>query len=161
MAYRITGLDPARFAGLIQADDGELACHGAIRMIADHKPGFPCRVSLTDAEPGESVLLLQHVSHDVETPFRSAFAIYVRERARAAAVYVDRLPSVFSHRTMTLRGYDSRAMLRESLLAPPGDADSRIRALFADPQIAYIHTHYAAPGCFAAMVERSESDEHA
>ena len=72
MTYRISGLDPADFATLRGADEATLAAHNAKRVIAANKPGFPCRVTLEDAEAGESLILLNHVSHDVATPFRSA-----------------------------------------------------------------------------------------
>ena len=98
MTYRISGLDPTDFDALRGADEAELAARGAKRVVADSKPGFPCRVTLDDAEPGESLILLHHVSHDVSTPYRSAYAIYVREAAQQAATYVDELPPVFANR---------------------------------------------------------------
>jgi hypothetical protein len=45
-------------------------------------------------------------------------------------------------------------MLKGALLAAPGEADVRIRQLLADPDIASIHAHNAAHGCFLARVER-------
>jgi hypothetical protein len=57
MGFRITGLAADQFAGLFSLTDEELAARGAVRRIADAKPGYPCRVSLTDAEPGQEVIL--------------------------------------------------------------------------------------------------------
>ena len=155
MTYRISGLDPADFAALRGADEVTLAAHNATRVTATSKPGFPCRVTLDDAELGESLILLHHVSHDVATPFRSAYAIYVREVAERAATFVDELPPVFANRPLAFRGFDSEGMLRNASLAAPGEADAAIRALFDAPEIAYIDAHNAAHGCFAARVERS------
>lgn len=154
MVYRISGLDPARFAGLRNADEATLAEQRAVRVVATSKPGFPCRVSLEDAEPGERLILIHHVSHDVVTPFRSAYAIYVREAAERAASFVDETPPVFDGRTIALRGFDAAGMLKSAALAAPGEADSAIRNLFSAPEIAYIDAHNAAAGCFAARVER-------
>lgn len=36
-------------------------------MIVDKKPGFPCRVSLTDADLGETVLLVPFHHHEVSS----------------------------------------------------------------------------------------------
>ena len=58
MAFRISGLHPAEFAHLAPLTDEALAKHRAVRRICDANPGFPCRVSLEDAQPGEAVLLL-------------------------------------------------------------------------------------------------------
>ena len=155
MAYRIEGLQPTDFAELIGLDDAALATRGARRVVATRKPGFPCRVTLDDAEPGESLILLNHVSHDVATPYRSAYAVYVSESAERAAVYEDALPPVFMNRPLGLRGFDAEGMLRNALLALPGEADAKIRALFESPEIETIHAHNAAHGCFAARIERS------
>ncbi|HEX9948145.1 MAG TPA: DUF1203 domain-containing protein, partial [Allosphingosinicella sp.] len=85
MTYRIEGLRREAYEALLGLEDHSLALRHARRVKADSKPGFPCRVSLEDAEPGESLILFHHVSHDVPTPFRSAYAIYVRETAAAPA----------------------------------------------------------------------------
>jgi hypothetical protein len=157
MAYRITGLAPESFARLFALDDAALAAQGAMRVIADADRGYPCRVSLQDARKGETLLLLHHVSHDVKGPFRTAYAIYVREAASQAATFVDGLPPVFEGRALSLRGFDGQGMLRGALLAAPEEVDASIRALFADAQIATIHAHNAAYGCFAALVERDRN----
>ena len=154
MTYRIEGLARDAYAGLLGLSDAELARRGARRVVADARPGFPCRVALEDAEPGERLILFNHVSNDVATPFRTAHAVYVREEAGAPACFVDETPPVFEGRVLSLRGFDGEGMLREALLARPGEADAKIRDLFGRPEIAEIHAHNAAPGCFAARIVR-------
>lgn len=158
MTYRITGLDPSRFADLFSLDDAALAARNARRVTAAASRGFPCRVSLEDAAEGESLILLHHTSHDVATPYRSAYAIYVRERAQAPAAYFDTCPPVFEGRPLGLRGFDAGGNLRDARLALPGEADARIRDLLDQPEIAYIDVHNAAHGCFAARVQRHEGN---
>lgn len=155
MTYAITGLDPAPFAPLFALSDAELAARRAVRVTAAASRGFPCRVSLEDAGEGEELILLHHTSHAVETPYRSAYAIYVRKGA-AAARYVDCLPPVFEGRPLGLRGFDAAGVLRDARLALPGEAEARIGDLLANPAIAYIDAHNAAHGCFAARIERHE-----
>lgn len=154
MTYRIEGVAREAYDTLLALGDEALVERGARRVIADSKPGFPCRVTLEDAEPGEPLILFNHVSHDVPTPFRSAYAVYVRESAAAPACYVDETPPVFEGRALGLRGFDSEGMLRGALLALPGEADSKIRALLDRPEIETIHAHNAAAGCFAAKIVR-------
>lgn len=153
MTYRITGLSPEPFAPLFALNDPELAERGARRVTAAASRGFPCRVSLRDADAGDSLILLHHTSHDVATPYRSAYAIYIREGAEPAD-YIDATPPVFEGRPLGLRGFDADGMLRDARLALPGEAEAGILDLFANPDIAYIHAHNAAHGCFAARVER-------
>ena len=154
MAYRIEGLAPDAFAGLFSLGDAELAARNARRVTADSPTAFPCRVSLQDAAPGEELLLVNHVSHDVPTPFRTTYAIYVRKGAEPAA-FTDETPAYLESRTLGLRGFDAEGMLKGGLLALPGEADAKIRALFARPEIATIHAHNAAVGCFLARIERN------
>ncbi len=154
MTYRIEGLAREAYDHLIGLGDDALEELGARRVVADSKPGFPCRATLEDAEPGERLILFNHVSNDVPNPFRSAYAVYVRESARARAAYVDETPPVFEGRALGLRGLDREGMLRGAMLALPGEADLKIRALFDRPEIETIHAHNAAAGCFAARIVR-------
>jgi hypothetical protein len=154
MAYRITGLDPALFLPLFALGAEELAARRAARVVADADRGFPCRVTLEDARAGEALVLVNYLSHDAETPYRTAHAIYVREGARRAADYIDSTPPVFDGRPLSLRGFGADGMLKAASLTAPGETDHAIRAMLADERIACIHAHNAAQGCFAARIER-------
>ncbi len=153
MTYIIAGLSPDHFAPLFAMSDAELGEQNAHRVTATADRGFPCRISLEDARAGEELILLHHTSHDVATPYRSAYAIYVRPGVGAAR-YRDKLPPVFAGRPLALRAFDADGMLQTARLAGPNDADGAIRDLFADAGIAYIDAHNAAHGCFAARIER-------
>nr|WP_295373288.1 DUF1203 domain-containing protein [uncultured Sphingosinicella sp.] len=153
MAYRIAGLAREEFEPLFRLGDDELAARNARRVRAE-EGGAPCRISLEEAEAGESLILLSHVSHEVARPFRTAYAIYVREAAGEPPCYRDEVPAMLDRRTLGLRGFDAEGMLKGALLAMPGEADARSRELFGRPEIASIHAHNAAYGCFLARVER-------
>lgn len=155
MTYKISGLDPAQHSHLFAMTDAELAAINARRLTATADRGFPCRVSLRDADEGENLILFHHVSHDVVTPYRSAYAIYIRENAQVAAEYVDETPPVFEGRPIALRGFDADGNLRDAALALQGQADALIRELFESEDIAYIHAHNAAHGCFSAAIRRA------
>ena len=153
MTYRITGLDPAPYKPLFGLPDEELAERGIVRMTVTQKPSFPCRVSLTDRNLGEEVLLLNHVSHDVANPYRASDAIFVADAEQAE--FVDEVPPIFATRVLSLRGFDRHGMMADAVLAQPGEADTAIRKLFANPEIEIIHAHNAARGCFSAKIERN------
>jgi hypothetical protein len=154
VAYRVIGLDPAPFRPLFGLSDEELGKCGVVRMTVT-SPTFPCRVSLTDRDLGEKVLLLNHVSHDVAGPYRASHAIFVTEGADEPAEYVDEVPPVFATRVLSLRGFDKDGMMADALLTQPGEADAGLRRLFANPEIAMIHAHNATRGCFSAKIERT------
>lgn len=154
MTFRITGLAPETFQPLFGLSETDLAARGVVRKTVTAKPGFPCRITLEDAEPGETVLLLNHESHSVETPYRSSYAIYVRENAPTQAAYIDALPPVLTGRPIALRLFDKDGMLTGADLVLTGDPREAIERAFERPEVAYIDAHNAAHGCFAARVER-------
>jgi hypothetical protein len=155
MTYRINGIDPAPYRHLYGLSEEELAERGVVRMTVTEKPSFPCRVSLTDRDIGERVLLLNHVSHDVANPYRASHAIFVTEGAQEAAEFIDEVPPVFGPRVLSLRAFDKDGMMADAILTQPGEADAGICKLFENPDIETIHAHNATRGCFAARIERS------
>jgi hypothetical protein len=148
MSFRIAALPLAPFVALFALDDAALAACGVRRVIADASPGYPCRVSLIDAAPGERLILLNHRHQPADTPFRAAHAIYVRESATEARPDVNEIPALLRHRTLSPRAFDADGMMRDAALTP-GDA------LLAPPAIATVHIHFAAPGCYAARAGRA------
>jgi hypothetical protein len=155
MTYKISGLDPAQFAHLVALGEEELARHGATRMIADGRPSFPCRIQLDDAKAGESLLLVNHVSHEGNNPYRASHAIFVSESASEAAVYEDEIPPALARRILSLRAFDANGMMTDAALAQPGEADAAIRLLLANDAVDHIDAHNATRGCFAARIERA------
>ena len=154
MTYVVRGLDPAPYRDLFGVPDEQLADRGIVRMTVDGN-GYPCRVSLTDRAIGESVLLVNHVSHAVANPYRASHAIFVTEADEEAAEFVDAVPPVFEIRVLSLRGFDADGMMADAVLTQPGEADAGIRKLFANPAIETIHAHNATRGCFSAKIERN------
>ena len=155
MTYKISGLEPSQFRHLAGLSDEELAAHGAVRMIANGQPSFPCRVQLDDAKAGEPLLLLNHVSHEGKNPYRASHAIFVSETASEAAVYEDEVPPALERRILSLRAFDKAGMMTDAALAQPGEADAVIRKLLTSDAVDHIDAHNATRGCFAARVERS------
>lgn len=153
MAYRIEGLAPEPFAPLFALSDEELAERNARRIVADSPSGYPCRVSLREAAPGEELVLVNHVSHDAPTPFRASHAIFVRRGAEPRS-FRDEAPDYLDRRTIGLRGFGADGMMKNALLAMPGGADSKIRELLGRDDVAEIHAHTAALGCFLARIVR-------
>ena len=153
MGFRITGLDPVQF-GFAGTSDAELAAVNARRVIADSNSGYPCRAMLEQAQIGEALILFHHVSHDVETPFRTAYAIFVRETATKAATYHNALPPFWEGRSQSLRAFDKEGMLRTAVIASHEEMADTIETLFADDEVAYIQAYNLAYGCFMAQVER-------
>lgn len=153
MSFRVSGLDPAPFAAWHGLSDDALAAQGARRVRVSENPAAPCRVTLDDAEIGESVLLLSYEHQPADTPYRQQGPIFVREGGdRFVGVAV--VPPALARRTLSLRGFDARHMMVEAEVGDGADAASMIERFFANDDVAYIHAHYARRGCYAALIER-------
>ena len=152
MHFRIQGLPAATFAPLFALSDDELAQQGAVRRIADGPR--PCRISLTDAKPGDELILVNYEHHAVASPYRMRFAIYVRKDEETFDA-VDAVPEQLRTRTLAVRAFDGNAMMTGWELVEGARLEETIERLFANPRAAYLHVHFAAPGCYAARVERA------
>ena len=152
MHFRIQGLPAATFAPLFALSDDELAQQGAVRRIADGPR--PCRISLTDAKPGDELILVNYEHHAVASPYRMRFAIYVRKDEETFDA-VDVVPEQLRTRTLAVRAFDGKAMMTGWELSEGVRLEETIERLFANPRAAYLHVHFAAPGCYAARVERA------
>lgn len=150
--FRIKGLPAEAFAPLFALSDAALKERGAVRCIADGPR--PCRVSLTDARPGDELILVNYEHHAVASPYRMRFAVYVREGERRFDA-VDRVPEQLRSRTLAVRGFDAEGMMTGWELIGGGRLEEAIGRQFADPRAAYLHAHFAAPGCYAARIERA------
>ena len=154
MSFRVTGLSPEPFRPLFGLSDEALLRHGAKRYRADSNPGFPDRIEISDAEPGETLLLVNYVHQPADTPYRASHAIFVRERDVAATDLVDDIPPAMRVRPLSLRAFDAAGMMVDGDLIDGREAESLIARFFADPSIDYIHAHYARRGCYAGRIER-------
>lgn len=155
MSFRITGLSPEPFQELFGLPEKELARRGVVRYVADKKPGFPDRIGMQDAEPGETVLLLNHVSQPANTPYRATHAIFVREGASAPYDQVDQIPEVLRPRLLSLRAFDSEGMMLDADVVEGERVEPVIERLLSNPEVSYIHVHYAKRGCYAGRIERA------
>jgi hypothetical protein len=152
MNFRITGLPAEQFAHLFALTDAELAAHGAVRRKADGPS--PCRVSLTDATPGDEVILTNYEHHAVASPYRMRFAVYVR-RGEQTYDAVGSVPVQLRRRTLAVRGFDADGMMTGHEIVEGVFLEEAIERQFAACTAQYLHIHFAAPGCYAAKVERA------
>ena len=154
MSFRITGLPPDQFRHLFGLSDAELAQHGAKRYVADTRPGYPDRIEMRDAEPGETVILLNYVHQPADTAYRASHAIFVREGADTAYDRTNEIPEALRLRQISLRAFNVDHMMVDADLVNGDTIEGAIEHLFADPHVAYIQAHYAKRGCYAARIDR-------
>jgi len=156
MSFRITGLPAATFQSLFGLPAHELAARGVTRVVADHAPGFPDRIELRDAQPGETLLLLNYEHQPARNAYRASHAIFVREGARETYDRVNVVPEVLRVRMLSLRAYDANDLMVEAELVDGRELERTLEPLLALPTVTYVHAHYAKRGCYAARITRAD-----
>lgn len=154
-SFQFVALPSSRFAPFFAWSDADLEGIGARRMTVDANPGFPCRVSLVDAEAGETVLLMPFAHHDVPSPYRASGPIFVRQAAVTARPGPGEVPAMLRHRLLSLRAYGDDATMIGADVVEGTVLDDAIMRLFSDRRAAYLHVHNARPGCYNCSVVRA------
>ena len=155
MHFRITGLEPGPFQHLFARSDDELSAARAKRYVADSKPGFPCRISLEDAEPGETVILAPYSHQIAPTAYQSSGPIFVRANAKRRFEAIDVVPEQLASRLLSLRAYDEAGMMIDADVVEGREVEAHIGRMLGNADAAYIHAHFARRGCYAARIERA------
>ena len=155
MNLRYRGLAADTFSHLFGLSDQELIARGMRRMVADEKPGFPCRITLEDAEPGERVVLLPFEHQPAHSPFRASGPIFVREGTHATFDRTGSAPEVLSGRKLSARAYAVDGMMVDADVAEGLQLIPLLERFFSTHQVEYAHIHFARRGCYACRVERA------
>ena len=154
-AFLLEPLSRDRFEALLSLRDEELVQHNARWIRVDAKPGYPCRVSLVDAEVDERVLLVNFAHHDVSSPYRAAGPIFVRAAAQTAPLRVNEIPEMMRHRELSIRAYDAAAMMVGAGTIHGTALEEEIERFFVNAMVDYLHIHNAGAGCYNCSVRRA------
>ena len=153
--FHVSALPGGPFAPLFSLSDDELEAQNARRFIADSNPGYPCRVSLVDASPGQTMIALPYIHHAVAGPYNGSGPIFVREHAQQAHFEIDEIPELLRHRYLSVRGYNSAGSMVNAKIVPGHKLRATVKEFFQHEGIAYLHVHNAGPGCYICSVERA------
>lgn len=99
-------------------------------------------------------MLINYEHHSVDTPFRSSFAIYVRAGEETFDA-INHVPDQLRRRLLSIRAYDAQGLLLDADVVDGRDLEACVEKLLQNPQAAYLHAHFAKPGCYAARIERA------
>jgi len=154
MSFQLVGLPFEPFAPLFSLPEQALSDLNARRVTATAKPGFPCRVSLVDAEIGEELILLPYSHQPASSPYRSSGPIFVRKAAQQCKLDPGVVPDYVGLRQMSVRAYDSAHMMTDATVCEGKDVAATLRGMFDDSKVSYIHLHNAKRGCFSCRVDR-------
>jgi len=153
--FQLVGIDHVPFQALFALSDEQLNQISAKRCFVQESPGYPCRISLEDAQVGEEVLLMPYLHQPAASPYRASGPIFVRRGVQQRKLPVGEVPSYITNRLMSLRAYDSEHMIVAASVCEGTLAGSEITEYFRRAEVAYIHLHNANRGCFSCKAVRA------
>jgi Protein of unknown function (DUF1203) len=154
MSFRLIGLPFELFASLFSLDEQALSALDARRVVADETPGYPCRVSLADAQMGEELILLPFAHQPASSPYRASGPIFVRKGALQTILPAGVIPDYVALRQLSVRAYDAAHLMIDAAVCEGKEVAAAILRMFDNSDVAYIHLHNAKRGCFSCRVDR-------
>jgi hypothetical protein len=151
--FKISAIDN-NYNELFNQTESELADKNIIKLIVDKKPGYPCRVTLEDAEIGEEVLLFPFEYHKTKSPYKASGPIFIRKSATKPALEINEIPEMLFQRSQTLRAYDKNGMMIHAISPNSSELKNGIKILFQNSKVNYIQIHNTNPGCYNCQVNR-------
>ncbi|MEM9548442.1 MAG: DUF1203 domain-containing protein [Bacteroidota bacterium] len=152
--FIISGIPLHALQHVLNLDKKDQDAQGITKIIVDKKPGYPCRVSLEDANIGEEILAFNYEHHTANSPYRSSGPVFVRLNANEARPKKNEIPKILEIRYLSLRAYDKSGMMIDAATTFGKDVKETIQQLFDNQHVQYIHVHNAKPGCYNCRIDR-------
>ena len=116
----------------------------------------PCRRCLSNAAPGDELALTSYDPFTVRSPYAGEGPVYVHAGGCEPFAPVPGAVSEQVHdRVLSVRAYDGDAMMTGASVTAGERFEETAMGLLDDPEVAFLHVHFAGPGCFAFRVDRA------
>src|SRR3954468_10923362 len=138
----------------LPAGEVDTAAPVTVRKTASDRE--PCRRCLRDAAPGERLALTAYAPFLVRSPYAGDGPVFVHaDGCEPFASEPGVVSEQVSGRVLSVRAYDGEAMMTEATVLP-GERFAEHAAQALDGEdVAFLHVHFAGPGCFAFRVDRA------
>jgi hypothetical protein len=115
----------------------------------DDEGGSPLRCCLTEATPGERLLLLAYTPPGVTGPYAERGPVFVHAARCAGYPDVYTYPVGLAHRAQIVRTYDHAGNMATATVVPDGvAAEAELTKVLARPDIRVAHVRNIAAGCY-------------
>ncbi len=156
--FIISGIKQNEIIHLFNLNEKELKAKGISKIRVDEKPGFPCRVSLEDANIGEEILAFNYEHHKSNSPYRSSGPVFVRFGVEEAKLKKNEIPKMLEHRYLSMRAYDNGGMMIDATTVEGQTLEDSIQTIFSNEKVDYIQVHNAKPGCYNCQIDRIRTE---
>lgn len=154
--FQIVPLQAEDFAKFQGKTDEELEAIGAKAYVAEPGGGYPCRLTLEGAKPGERVILLNYEHLPNRNPYQSRYAIFIREGMKEVVPAPGAIPKMIEGRPISVRAFNEDHMLVQAVVVDGAETPASFEAMLDDANVEYLHMHFAAYGCYIATVKRAD-----
>jgi hypothetical protein len=90
-----------------------------------------------------------------DSPYAARSPVYVHaERCAGYSENAGVVPDMLRGRLLSVRAYDGMHMLSGTEVLPGEGLEGAIERLLGDAPGAYLHVHFAGPGCYACRIDR-------
>jgi hypothetical protein len=126
---------------------------GAVPAVAGDGP-YPVRCCLSDAQDADGVVLASVMPFRGESPYAARSPVYVHaERCSGYSENTGVIPEMLRGRLLSVRAYDGAHMLTGTEVLQGTELEGAIERLLDDGPGAYLHVHFAGPGCYACRID--------
>jgi hypothetical protein len=125
-------------------------------VLPGRTAGQPLRCCLRDSLDGEAVAMIAHQPAAVGGAYAEVGPVFIHPQ-RCPGYGGSGYPDGFRHRSQLFRAYDARGWQLDNRLVEGADAEAAIEDLFSRPEVAFLHSRNAMPGCYMFAITRSEA----
>ena len=118
--------------------------------------GEPLRCCLTNARPGDSLILFNFEPPLPPSPYQEKGAVFVHASPCGSEVDAHVYPSEWLGRPQVLRSYDQRGWIHSASVHDGTSPRAAISAAFADPAVVEVHSRNVAYGCYMFSLRRTD-----
>jgi hypothetical protein len=153
-AIRFVAL-PTEVVNVLQAGGLDANGQRPERVLSDGD-GVPCRHCLQSVAAGAPYLILAHRPFTTVQPYAELGPIFLHAEHCTRYAESSTLPPILGSPQYILRGYDAqeRIIYGTGQVAPTAEIVERAAALFARPDVAFVHVRSATNNCFQCRIER-------
>jgi Protein of unknown function (DUF1203) len=128
---------------------------GTVPAVAGDGP-YPVRCCLRDVDDAAGLVLASVMPFRGESPYAARSPVYVHaEHCDGHTADRHTVPAMLRGRLLSVRAYDGSHMLTGTEVLQGTDIEAAIDRLLGRDPAAYIHVHFAGPGCFACRIDRA------
>ena len=126
-------------------------------MTEQDEGGRPLRCCLREARVGERFVLLACQPAKTGGAYAEVGPVFIHADPCAGYPTDNVYPEGFRHRNQLFRAYDRDGWQVDNRLVEGHDAESAIGDLFDRPEVSYVHSRNALPGCYMFTISRADS----